>query len=146
MTDQGGEIDMESTVAIKSKMGQWVDRLMENGATAPVAAILAAVLLWGGSFSAMRLAVTHLDPWTVTWARMIIALFILMPFAGKLIPRNYQRGDWKFLLPMVLFQPCLYFLLESNALRFTTSSQAGIIASFVPLLVALGAWLFLAES
>jgi drug/metabolite transporter (DMT)-like permease len=59
--------------------------------------------------------------------------------------RAYRRGDWKLIGPMVLFQPCFYFLLESNALCFTTSSQAGIISAFVPILVAVGAWMMLAE-
>ena len=47
---------------------------------------------------------------------------------------------------MVLFQPCLYFLFESNALTFTTSSQAGIISACLPLMVAVAAWFFIAES
>jgi drug/metabolite transporter (DMT)-like permease len=112
----------------------------------PVAAALAAVLFWGGSFSAMRVAVGVLNPLTVMWLRMAIAFVIILPFVGKFDFSVYRKGDWKLLLPMVLLQPCLYFLLEAYALRFTTSSQAGVIASSVPLLVAIGAWLFLSES
>ena len=71
----------------------------------------------------------------------------MLPLAGRLWPRGiYRRGDWRLLVPMVLFQPCFYFLLESYALTFTTSSQAGVIASSVPLWVAVGAGLFLAEA
>jgi len=47
---------------------------------------------------------------------------------------------------MVLFQPCLYFLFESNALTLTTSSQAGIISACLPLMVAVAAFFFLSES
>jgi drug/metabolite transporter (DMT)-like permease len=119
-------------------------RLLESELL-PVLAILSAVFLWGASFPAMRVSVRALSPWAVMEARMLTGLIILLPMAGRLLPRNYRKGDWKFLLAMVLFQPCLYFLLESNALRFTTSSQAGVIASFVPLLVAVGAWLVLSE-
>ncbi|MFH1136859.1 MAG: DMT family transporter [Pseudomonadota bacterium] len=120
--------------------------LKENKDLAPTAALLTAVILWGGSFPAMRTAVQALNPWAVMWGRMVIALIIILPFSGKVFPKNYRAGDWKLLLPAILFQPCLYFLLESNALRYTTSSQAGVIASAVPLLAALGARLFLAES
>ena len=112
----------------------------------PIAAILAAVLLWGGSFSAMRVAVHVLNPWSVMWLRMTIALIVLIPFTGRVWPKTYQKGDWIFLLPMVIFQPCLYFFLESHALVLTTSSQAGVIAASVPILVSVGAWLFLKES
>jgi len=111
----------------------------------PVAALLAAVLLWGGSFAAMRLAVQAMHPFSVVWLRMVIALAVILPFAGRLKIDAYCKGDWKLLAPMVILQPCLYFLLESNALRFTTSSQAGVISALVPLLVAVGAWLMLAE-
>ncbi len=111
----------------------------------PVAAIVVAVLLWGGSFSAMRIAVSVLHPMSVMWIRMMIAFVVILPFVKKLKPENYQKGDWKLLLPMVLFQPCLYFLLESNALQYTTSSQAGVISACVPLLVTIGAGIVLSE-
>ncbi len=120
-------------------------RVIEPGRYLPVAALFTAVLLWGGSFAAMRLAVQAMSPWSVVWLRMVIALAVILPFAGRLKIGAYHRGDWRLLVPMVLFQPCIYFLLESNALRFTTSSQAGVISTSVPLLVALGAWLILAE-
>jgi drug/metabolite transporter (DMT)-like permease len=116
-----------------------------QASTLPVLALLAAVFLWGTSFAAMKAAVGQMDPFSVMWARMAVALLFLLPFAPRLWPRNYLPGDWKLLLPMVLLQPCLYFLLESNALRLTTSAQAGVISATVPLLVAMGAATLLAE-
>ncbi len=109
------------------------------------AALTLSVLLWGGSFSATRTLLNDFDPMTIMWIRMTMASLAVLPFIKRLAPPAGWRGEWKTLLAMVLFQPCLYFLLENNALRFTTSSQAGVIASFVPLLVTLGAWIFLGE-
>ncbi len=116
------------------------------GAIAPVLAATAAVLLWGGSFSAMKTAVSGLSPWAVMWARMTLGALLLLPFAGKLFrfPR-YKKGDWKALAVLALLQPCLYFIFEANALTFTTSAQAGVISASVPLLVAVGACLTLGE-
>ena len=111
------------------------------GRLLPVGALVTAALLWGGSFSAMRLAVQVISPWSVMWLRMAVALVVILPFAGRLNFSAYRKGDWRLLLPMVIFQPCLYFLLESHALTFTTSSQAGVISASVPLMVAVGAWL-----
>ncbi len=108
-------------------------------------ALTLSVLLWGGSFSATRTLLYDFDPMTIMWLRMTMASLAVLPFLRRLAPPAGWRREWKPLLAMVLFQPCLYFLLENNALRFTTSSQAGVIASFVPLLVALGAWLVLGE-
>ena len=41
---------------------------------APRLAVLGAVLLWGASFSTMRIALHDLHPWSVMWLRMVIAL------------------------------------------------------------------------
>ncbi|MCK5542719.1 MAG: DMT family transporter [Desulfobacterales bacterium] len=112
----------------------------------PIFAILGAVLLWGSSFSAMRVVLRDLSPFEVMSCRLIVALICILPFVKRLIPKDYQKGDWKILILMVLFQPCLYFLFESRALQLTTSSQAGIISACVPLMVAFAAWIFLSES
>lgn len=111
----------------------------------PYIALAATVLFWGASFPALRFAVRLLDPQAVMFCRMAIACLIMAPFARRLKPGVWDLSDLKLLIPMVLLQPCLYFLLESNALTLTTSSQAGVIAASVPVLVALGAWLFLSE-
>jgi drug/metabolite transporter (DMT)-like permease len=111
----------------------------------PYTAIAFATLFWGSSFAAMKVSITDLGPTSVMWARMAAALVVILPFSPKLWPRDYMAGDWKLLLPFVGLQPCLYFLLESNALRFTNSSQAGLISASVPLMVAVGAHYFLQE-
>ena len=117
----------------------------ETGKLLPVLALLGAVLLWGSSFSAMRTALNSFSPFSVMFARLFVALLCILPFAVKLFPKDYQKGDWKILAPMVIFQPCLYFLFESNALTFTTSSQAGVISACLPLMVAMAAFLTLSE-
>jgi drug/metabolite transporter (DMT)-like permease len=116
-----------------------------NNSPLPVIALIIAVLLWGGSFAGMRVSLQILSPWTVMWCRMITALVLLLPFTFKSMIQDYTEGDWKLILPMVLFQPCIYFYLETHALQLTTSSQAGIISASVPLLVAIGAWLAFSE-
>ncbi len=119
---------------------------MKNSSTAPTLAILLAVGLWGGSFAAAKTAVAALPPMTVMWLRMAFACLALLPFLRRIRFSGYQRGDWLPLAGMLTLMPCIYFLLESNALRYTTSGQAGIISATVPLLVALGAWLTLGEA
>ncbi len=112
----------------------------------PVLSILGAVFLWGSSFSAMRIVLQDLNPFAVMFCRLFTAFVFIIPISVKMFPKSYQKGDWKILIPMVLFQPCLYFLFESNALTFTTSSQAGIISACLPLMVAVAAFFFLSES
>jgi drug/metabolite transporter (DMT)-like permease len=112
---------------------------------APRLAVLGAVLLWGGSFSAMRTALADLHPWSVMWIRMLIALVCVLPMYRTVDVSMYRKGDWKLLLPAVILQPCLYCWCESAALGLTTSAQAGVISASVPLLVAVGAWMTLRE-
>jgi drug/metabolite transporter (DMT)-like permease len=132
--------------AVQSRIKFFTTSLQTGNPLLPKMAIMGAVVLWGGSFVAMRVTVTAIGPMVVMWCRMMIALVLILPFWKSLFPATYRSGDWKLLVPMVLFQPCLYFLLESNALQFTTSSQAGVISATVPILVTLGAALFLSEA
>lgn len=111
----------------------------------PVLSLLGAVFLWGSSFSAMRYLLTELSPFALMFCRVFIAFLFIIPVSRKIWPKNYQKGDWKILVPMVLFQPCLYFLFETNALTYSTSSQIGIISACLPLMVAVAARIFLAE-
>lgn len=136
---------MKNASITRAFAGNGKRMVIDPGRLLPVAALFTAVILWGGSFAAMRLAVQAMSPWSVMWLRMAIALLVILPFVGRLKFDAYRQGDWKSLAPMVLFQPCFYFLLESNALCFTTSSQAGVISASVPIMVGIGAWMMLAE-
>jgi len=112
---------------------------------APVLAALAAALLWGGSFAATKTALTAFAPMTLMWLRMTLAALLLLPFARGVLPRGVRRGDGTLLAAASLLLPCAYFLCEANALSLTTSAQAGVISSSVPLLVGVGAAIFLHE-
>jgi len=117
-----------------------------QGDILPVLASLGAALLWGGSFSAAKTALAVFPPMTLMWLRMTLAVLLLLPFARSVFPKNVRRSDWKYLAAASLLLPCAYFLCEANALRLTTSAQAGVISSSVPLLVGIGAALFLGEA
>ena len=116
------------------------------GSSLPYLALTGAVLLWGGSFIAMRVSLAVLPPGLVVWLRMAVSMLLLIPLYRLFLTGQYKRGDWRFLLPMVLFQPCLYFLFEASALTMTTASQAGIVSAVVPIITAIGALLFLGEA
>lgn len=111
----------------------------------PYLCLAAAVLLWGTSFVATKLALTGLPPLAVVWLRMTLASAIMALFWGRVPKAGRQKGDLRWLILVCLLQPCLYFVLESYAVSLTTSSQAGMVSALVPLLVAAGAWAFLRE-
>ncbi len=110
----------------------------------PTLALIGAMLLWGSSFIAMKVAVGSFHPLLVVFGRMAIAAVAFGGFAGR-FRGDYRAGDWKWIVLMALCEPCLYFVFEAYALRYTSASQAGMITAMLPLMVALGARVFLGE-
>jgi drug/metabolite transporter (DMT)-like permease len=111
----------------------------------PVLCLAGAVLFWGTSFVATKTAQRDFPPMTVMWLRMIVASAVFLPFWRR-VPRPVRHaGDGRFLVVAVLCIPCLYYLFEGYAVRYTTSSQAGVVSAIMPLMVAVGAWAFLRE-
>ncbi len=107
--------------------------------------LVLAMAIWGSSFIALKLAFEQLAPLWVIFGRMLIgsAVFLLAwRWRGQI---RYQAGDWKYLLGMAVCEPCLYFVFEALALQRTSASQAGMVTAMLPLMVAIGAALFLRE-
>lgn len=108
-------------------------------------ALLAAMVLWGSSFVAFKYAVMTYDPVVVVFARMAVAGILFLIFLPKWKPDRIRRRDLGLMLVMGLCEPCLYFLLEGQALRLTTASQAGMVAATLPVFVAVVGGLLLGE-
>ncbi|MFD2229567.1 DMT family transporter [Alkalimarinus sediminis] len=111
----------------------------------PFIALIVATFLWGSSFIALKIAFVEFHPSQVIFFRMFVATLCFMLMFRRLGKIDYQAGDWKYLVGMCLFEPCLYFVFESIALKNTSASQAGVITSLLPLMVAVGAYFFLKE-
>ncbi len=104
------------------------------------------MFLWGSSFVAMKYAIGRIDPMLVVCARMIIASLCFLPFVRSFSRLHLGRKHLLPLLAMGICEPCLYFLFEAAALNLTSASQASMITTMLPLLVAVAAALFLGES
>ena len=107
----------------------------------PLVLLAGAVLFWGTSFAAIKVALGSFTPMTVMWLRMVVATIAFAPFWMRIKRPEYRAGDWKLLAVAAFCIPCMYYLAEGNAVLLTTSSQAGVVSAVVPLLVAGGAWL-----
>lgn len=109
-------------------------------------ALLIASFLWGSSFIALKYVIGMYHPTLVIFLRMLTTLIICATVLWPYVKRfRYQSGDWKYLVGMSVAEPCLYFLFEGYALEFTSASQAGIIVSCFPLIVAVLAFFMLKE-
>lgn len=107
--------------------------------------LLLAMLIWGSSFIALKAALIDTQPYTIIFLRMLIASLIFILFLKRFFRYKLNRQDIQYLLLLSLFEPALYFILEVNALRFTSASQAGIVTSTMPLITAILAGLILKE-
>jgi drug/metabolite transporter (DMT)-like permease len=110
-----------------------------------MACLVLAMALWGSSFIALKFAFAELPPMWVIFGRMALGSLVFLlawRWRGRL---DYRPGDWRYLLALAACEPCLYFIFEALALQHTSATQAGMITALLPLLVAMGAFLFLHE-
>lgn len=116
-----------------------------QGRGGAVICLVVAMALWGSSFIALKLAFAELPPLWVIFGRMLLGSLVFLlawRWRGRI---EYRGGDWKYLLGLAACEPCLYFIFEALALQNTSASQAGMITALLPLLVAMGAFVFLRE-
>jgi drug/metabolite transporter (DMT)-like permease len=116
-----------------------------QGQRLAVVCLIVAMALWGSSFIALKLAFAELPPLWVIFGRMALGSLVFLlawRWRGQM---HYRAGDWKYLLGLAACEPCLYFLFEALALQHTSAAQAGMVTALLPLLVAVGAFIFLSE-
>ncbi|MBU0970227.1 MAG: DMT family transporter [Proteobacteria bacterium] len=105
----------------------------------PYICLVLAMVLWASTFIALKLAFKTYDPMVVIFGRMLVASLcaLCFPFVFRNIP--FRLKDVKYMAIMVICEPCLYFVFEAKALVHTSASQAGMITTMMPLMVAIGA-------
>lgn len=119
--------------------------MARQGRAFAMACLVLAMALWGSSFIALKFAFAELPPMWVIFGRMFLGSLVFLlawRWRGRL---DYRRGDWRYLLALAACEPCLYFIFEALALQNTSATQAGMITALLPLMVAMGAFVFLRE-
>ncbi|GLP97883.1 DMT family transporter [Paraferrimonas sedimenticola] len=111
----------------------------------PRLALVIATLLWASSFIALKWAFDVYHPNWVIAGRMLVALACFSLFYRQILRFQYRQGDWKVLVIMSACEPCLYFIFESQALLYTSATQAGMMTAMAPVLTAAVAFVFLGE-
>lgn len=103
------------------------------------------ILFWGASFVATRIALGAFHPFGLVATRFLFGALLVYAFlwvrGQKLWP---ERGDWPvcFLLGIVLGA---HLLIQGFALLSTSAINSGWIVGFSPVVIALGAQMFLSE-
>ncbi len=107
---------------------------------------LAFALMWSSAFTSARMIVADAPPLTALAARFLVSGVIGVGLAlamGQSFRLN--RAQWRATIIFGISQNALYLGLNFVAMQWVQASLAAIIASAMPLLVALLGWLFLGQ-
>jgi drug/metabolite transporter (DMT)-like permease len=106
---------------------------------------MGAVIFWGLSFVATKMALTSIPTFTLIFARFSIsALFFLLLMVRNGLPR-FSKRDHGFLFLLSLFEPGLYFIFETMGLQYTSAPKASLIIATIPIAVLILSTIILKE-
>jgi drug/metabolite transporter (DMT)-like permease len=119
--------------------------LKETGNLLTYIGLILAVIFWGLSFVATKIALESIPVFTLIFIRF----FLSSAFFGLLIlkrgfPRFSPEGR-RLILLTALFEPVLYFIFETKGLQYTTAPKASLIIAMIPLAVLIAASFVLKE-
>lgn len=107
---------------------------------------LAFAFMWSSAFTSARIIVEYASPlWALALRFMISGLLAVL--LARLMGQHWRltRSQWRATIIFGLCQNALYLGLNFVAMQWIEASLAAIIASTMPLLVALVGWAFFAE-
>src|SRR5262245_21471570 len=103
------------------------------------------MLAWSTLPVALKVALVHLDPWTLTWVRfagaaVLTALWLRQGLLASYSKRNPQVWTLLAAASAGLIGNYLFYILGLN---LTTPATAQVLIQFAPVLMGLGGiWLF----
>lgn len=117
-----------------------------NEKTKAYLAALSFSTIIGFSFLFTKVALGFASPLTNLAHRYTVATLVLFILQQtKVIQVKLTKEDVLSILPMSLFYPLLFFMFQSFALQYISSSEAGILQALVPIITLILASIFLKE-
>ena len=113
----------------------------------PEVVVTIAMIFYGTSFVATKIALEVYNPITIITVRKVISavllmLFLLLRSGKKALPR---RLDIKPLLLIAFFQPFIYFICETYGISMVEASLASIMIATIPVFTPVFARFFFDE-
>ena len=108
---------------------------------------LFAVIVWGASFIATKVALKEVSPITIVWLRFLMGVVIL----GIAVVLRKQftlpdKKEWAYFALLGFLGITFHQWLQSNGLQTSEASTTAWIVSTTPVFMALLGWLILRES
>ncbi|MGE5627848.1 MAG: DMT family transporter [Solirubrobacterales bacterium] len=112
----------------------------------PYISVTCSSIIFGLSFLFSKRALTLASPFELLSFRFLTAFCIMsiLVITG-IIKINYKRKPIITLLFLGLCQPILYFIFETYGIKYSTSSQAGLMIALIPVFVSILGAYFLKE-
>ena len=108
-------------------------------------ALVATTVFWGLSFVATKVALESIPPFTLIFARFMLAfLFFAALMIRHGVPSFTPKDHLKLFL-MAIFEPGLYFLCETQGLLYTSAAKVSLIIATIPIAVMILSAIILKE-
>lgn len=119
---------------------------MSNSKLFPYAEALFAVIVWGASFIATKVALQDLSPITIVWLRFLMGVVIL----GLVVALRRQftlpeKKEWGYFALLGFLGITFHQWLQSNALQTSEAGTTAWIVSTTPVFMAVLGWVLLKE-
>lgn len=108
-------------------------------------ALALAILFWGFSFVATKIALQSFTPFCLIFFRFIVAAVFFLFLLARIGFPPLTATNLKNLAFLAIFQPGLYFTFETIGLQYTTATKTSLIIATIPIVVLLFSILFLKE-
>jgi len=108
-----------------------------------------AVIFWGFSFIATKVALKEVHPFTLLTLRFGIGGFLLFVFQlrkDKRFLRTFSPKDWFLIFLLAIAGMSGHTLLQAFGLLYTTAINTGWIVAVIPIFITISARLFLKEA
>jgi len=105
---------------------------------------LSVSFIFGLSFLFTKNSIEHIPVYTFLSYRFFIASLVMVGLSVIGVIKLGKKPYWK-LWQVAVFQPILYFIFETNGLKYTKSSEAGMLIAMIPIIVMILSPIFLKE-
>ena len=110
---------------------------------------LLAIVFWGFSFIATKVALREVDPFTLLTLRFGIGGFLLLLvqlLRNRGFLETFSSKDWTLIIFLAIVGISGHTLLQAYGLLYTTAVNTGWIVAIIPIFITIAARLFLGEA
>ncbi len=119
---------------------------MSNSKFLPYLEALFAVIVWGASFIATKVALREISPVTVVWLRFSMGIVILgFAVAVRKQFSLLNKSEWAYFALLGFLGIAFHQWLQSNGLQTSEAGTTAWIVSTTPVFMALLGWVVLRE-